>query len=223
MAHWLITENRKGINSCQLARELGVTQKTAWFMLGRLREVAAAMSATSGTLSGTVEADETYIGGKEKNKHSNKKLRHGRGAVGKQAVLGVVERGGKIKTSLTENVKQEDLRKFVERFVSPGSNFYTDDFGGYIGLNNYKHESVNHSGGECVRGDIHTNGIESFWALFKRGYHGVFHKITKKHGHRYLAEFEMRWNMIRSLQGTRFDAMLESVAGLRLTYQKLIA
>lgn len=223
MAVWLVTSSRKGISSCQLSREIGVTQKTAWFILGRLREIAGEMGKLGGPLGGTIEADETYVGGKESNKHKEKKLKAGRGTIGKFIVMGAYERRGRIKTELISGTDRTEIHRFITETVNPESKLYTDNHSGYVGLSGYQHASVNHSIGQYVNGNIHTNSIESFWAILKRSYYGVFHKMTAKHIHRYLAEFEARWDMKELRGGDRFDKMLEFSPGLRLKYNGLIS
>ncbi len=224
-AAFLMTTSRKGISSYQLAREIGVTQKTAWFVLGRLRKAAAQASDDTGTLPGPVEADESYFGGKNKNRHASKKQDFGRGPVGKMAVAGVVSRESG--TAVAKKVEQTDTRTlgaFLGNHVAPQETLYTDEARAYTPLGRiYRHESVNHSAGEYVRGQAHTNGVESFWALLKRGYMGVFHDISWKHLDRYLAEFSHRWNMLGLSTEQRIDAILKAGVGGRLTYEELIA
>jgi transposase-like protein len=222
-AAWLITSHRKGISSHQLAREIGVTQKTAWFMLGRLREVAASMGALP--FSGEVETDETFLGGKAKNMHAKRRRQviTGTGGVNKHAVVGTRERSGKVKAMRVADTGRETLHNFIKTNVVPGSTVYTDEHRAYLGLKDYFHQTVQHSVGEYVKGNAHTNGIESFWAMLKRGYYGTFHHFTWKHLPRYLAEFQTRWNMFEQDGAERLDSILESVVGSRLTYKELIA
>ena len=225
VAAFLMTTSRKGISSYQLAREMGVTQKTAWFVLGRLRKAAEQASSAAGTLPGPVEADESYFGGKNKNRHQDKKTKSGRGPVDKMAVAGVRSRAtGKVSAMKIEQTDTETLADFLTDRVAYDETLYTDEARAYKPLRAiYQHESVNHSAGEYVRGKAHTNGVESFWAMLKRGYVGVFHDFTWKHLDRYLAEFAHRWNMLGLSNEQRTDAILKSSVGGRLTYQDLIA
>lgn len=222
MAMYLLHTSRKGVSSVQMAKELGITQKSAWFLNHRIRE---AMTKRGGLLGGSkpVEVDETYIGGKEKNKHSNKKIRAGRGAVGKQAVFGIVEREGRVRAFPINETKKIDLQCAIVENVRRGSTVYSDCHRGYQNLHGYKHESVAHSVGEYVKGQAHTNGIESFWALLKRGYYGIYHQMSTEHLHRYVDEFAHRHNTANENLVDCLNATIEGMVGKRLSYKGLIA
>lgn len=217
---------RKGISAMQLSKELGVQYRTAWHMLHRIRE---ACGRGDFTLTEVVEVDETYIGGKEANKHASKKLNAGRGAVGKQAVAGVRQRGGKVKAKPVERVDAATLIPFVEDTVEQGATVYTDDAAAYGALptilNQYVHETVAHGRGEYVRGDAHTNGIESVWAVLKRSITGTWHHVSPKHLERYVNEAAFRLNEGNCEIDTieRMEAFARSVHGKRLRYRDLIA
>ena len=221
MAIYMMTTARKGIPSTQMARELGITQKSAWFLAQRIRET---WMADSDGMGNHVQADETYIGGKEKNKHANKKLHAGRGAVGKTAVIGVIDETGEVRARPISDTTAKTVQGYVVANVPRGAAVVTDEFASYRGLNSkgYVHHTVNHSAGEYVRHFcIHTNGIESFWALLKRGHYGLYHFMSAKHLHRYVNEFAFRQNTAQAGTMGFIDMTIGRMIGKRLTYKGL--
>lgn len=225
-AMYLLVTARKGISSLQLAKEIGITQKSAWFVLHRLRE-ACSTPLVMKKLKGIVELDECFIGGKEANKHQHKKLRAGRGPVGKTAVLGMRERDGRtILAPVTERTLQ-NVTEQIHSQIEIGAQLYTDDHMVFSGLDGlfFRHEAVNHSAGEYARGAASTNSIESVWAVLKRGVYGTYHHISPKHTARYTDEFAWRLNEgnVKNHTLERLDSFVGAVVGKRLTYERLTA
>lgn len=223
LAIWLVTSHKKGIASTQLAKDLKITQKTAWFVLHRLRHAARTRSFNA-PLNGTLEADETYVGGKEKNKHASQRTGGTQGGKGKSIVLGMVEREGELRAGVVGDMKAKTVQSIVRANVEKGSTVMTDEHGAFVGLaGDYMHHAVNHSAGEYVRHYIlHTNGIESVWALLKRQIIGIHHWVSPKHLHRYVDEMTWRFNRRDLEEGHRVNDMFAYVEG-RLTYKALIA
>ena len=218
---YLFTTNIKGISSMRLHRELGISQKAAWFMLARLRK---AYEVEVGPFAGPIEVDETYIGGKRRNMPKSKREKlDGRGVSGKTAVVGVKDRkSNQVAAKVVEYTDKPTLQEFVARHAEQDTVVYTDEAKAYEGLP-FPHESVKHSVGEYVNNQAHVNGVESFWSLLKRGYYGTYHKMSPKHLDRYVKEFSGRHN---ARGQDTIDQMRGVVRGMdhkRIRYKDLIA
>jgi len=226
-AMWMIGNDRNGISSWEIHRAIGVTQKTAWFMLHRIR-LAMQDQANGGMLGGEVEVDETFIGGKSRNMHKDKRDRKitGTGGKDKAMVLGILERGGKVRTKVVGSRKKHALQSEVRKHVEAGSNVYSDALKSYEGMNEYCHQFVDHAV-EYVRGNVHTNGLENFWSLLKRGLNGTYVSVEPFHLFRYLDEQAFRFNNRKDEDGEllkdadRFDRLVLQIVGKRLTYSQL--
>jgi len=219
---WLVTNCKNGVSSWEIHRAMGVTQKTAWFMLQRAR--LALQGKNGGKLSGEIEADESFIGGKARNMHAKERAEkiHGRGPDGKAIVAAVLERGGQIRAKVIKTRKKADVHGLVRENVEAGSNLYTDALKSYDGLDEFTHQVVVHAI-EYVNGNVHTNGCENFWSLLKRGLKGTYVSVEPFHLHRYIDEQAFRYNNRKDMNDSeRFDLAVSQIVGKRLTYQELI-
>ena len=224
IAIYLEMTSLKGVSSMKLHRDLGISQKSAWFMLHRIRETWA--SPPNGSFSGPVEVDETYVGGKRKNM-SNAKRREladaGRGPVTMTAVVGAKDRATKhVRARAVVHTDKATLQGFVVKHATPGATVYSDESAAYVGLP-FPHEAVKHSVAEYVRGQAHTNGIESFWSMLKRAYVGTYHKMSAKHLNRYVQAFAGKHNARESDTLAQMVSVAAGLIGRRLMYRELVA
>jgi transposase-like protein len=219
-AVWMLLNCKNGISSWELHRALGVTQKTAWFMLHRIR--LAAQNKTFNKLSGEVEVDETFIGGKARFMHSDNREEkiHGRGPDGKAIVAAVLERGGTVRATVCRTRRKPELQELVRENVEAGSELYSDALKSYDGLDEFKHQVVDHAI-EYVNGNVHTNGLENFWSLLKRSLKGTYVSVEPFHLFRYLDEQSFRYNNRDMTDLDRLVFVMRHIVGRRLTYKQL--
>ena len=220
MAMWMVVNCKNGVSSYEIHRAIGVTQKTAWFLNHRIR-LAFGMESPE-KLSGHVEADETFIGGKARNMHASKRERRitGTGGKDKTAVMGILERGGKVRATVIPNRKKSALQAEVRKHVEAGSALYTDALQSYNGLDEFEHQVVDHAV-QYVDGKIHTNGLENFWSLLKRSINGSYVSVEPFHLFRYLDEQVYRYNNRKMTDSERFDLAVQGIVGKRLTFDEL--
>jgi transposase-like protein len=230
-AVWVIVNCKNGISSYEVARDLGVTQKTAWFMLHRIRKAmqTGAFIKKIGGNGGEVEADETFIGGKARNMHKDVKARRikgqGQAAKDKLIVMGILERGRRVRTQVIADRQKQTMQPIIRQHVEAGSAIFTDEMGGYKGLDDYRHQIIDHAV-QYVNGRIHTNGLENFWSLLKRGLGGTYVSVEPFHLHRYLDEQTFRYNNRATkdnpmTDADRFSLALSQIAGKRLTFAEV--
>jgi len=218
---WLVANCKNGVSSCEIARDMGVTQKTAWFMLHRVREAMQDKTATK--LSGEVEVDESFIGGKSRNMHAKRRAEviTGTGGKDKAIALGMVERGGNVRTFAVPNRRKHELHGKIRQHVKAGSALFSDALKSYDGLGGeYQHAVVDHAV-EYVRGNVHTNTMENFWSLVKRQLQGTYISVEPFHLFRYLDEQSFRYNARKLTDAQRFSRVCSQVAGRRLTWDRL--
>jgi transposase-like protein len=219
-AMFMIANCKNGVSSYEIARDVHVTQRTAWFMLQRIRH--AMHTGTFNKLSGQVEADETFIGGKARNMHASKRASKitGRGPKDKAIVMGVLERGGEVRATVVPTRRKGDVQKHVREHVLAGSAIFTDALKSYDGLDEFQHEVIDHAVA-YVEGEVHTNGMENFWSLLKRGLHGTYVSVEPFHLFRYLDEQAFRFNKRHTTDTDRFVQLCSNVTGKRLDWKTL--
>lgn len=223
IAIWFFTSHKGSLSSMQLHRDSGLTQKTTWLLLHKLREFCKFENFT--LLSGDIEVDETFIGGKNKNRHANKKVKksQGRSLIDKVPVFGLVQRGGKAVIMVVGSTKREELEPWILKIAEMTSTVHSDEWPGYDGLPKYiNHLRVNHKKKEYVNGTTHTNTIENIWSNIKRAIFGVYRVISRNHIQAYLHEFVLRYNTRKMSPNERFMHLISNIKGRNLTYNKLV-
>ena len=223
LAIWLVTSHKKGISSLQLSRDIHVTQKTAWYMLQKIRKCF--ICRNEGILKNKVEIDETFVGGKNKNRHWNKRVKksQGRSFIDKTPFLGMLQRKGKVICRVIKNTSRSELTPNILKFIDLSAIIYTDEWQGYNEVSEmYEHYFVDHSRHQYADGDVYTNTIEGFWSLLKRGIIGIYHHLSRKHLQLYVNEFCFRYNTRKISSFSRFNLLLRN-SNYKFTYQQIIA